>query len=524
VLAGAREGAAGRCEEPARPPDGEPPRERAGPCRGEPVPVTYAVDPDLLHTVEAMTRPHRMRVEGRSTERPASPDAARWLAELRVAAAAGSVLALPYGDPDVTALSRTDSPVKDDVELLDRLGTSETRRVLEGAPLVEVAWPPPGPAAGVVDPLVAGTDTALLLDEQVLVTDPSQDRTPSARTTLPSTLEPVTAVVADDTLSRLLEAGPVSQDWQGARLAEQRWLAETAIIAAERPGESRTLVVAPDRRADLDPALTAGALADTGRLPWLCGVSLEAVATGQERCATLPDAQGPAAADESAVLRTTVPDSTALSASFVREVAQVRSEADQFTEQVLVDSDRAKDTKARLLRARGRAASTAWRSSPTAGRQMLQLLQEDVAALRSRITLVGGTTTLTGRAGTVQLSVSNGLDQPINVGVRLDPTSAARLTSEDTALQVVPGRESQPVNVRVEARTSGRFTARAGLVDASGRPFGSTVEITIRSTEYGRVALAITGVAAAVLLVGAGARLTRQALGRPSADPPGADG
>jgi hypothetical protein len=124
----------------------------------------------------------------------------------------------------------------------------------------------------------------------------------------------------------------------------------------------------------------------------------------------------------------------------------------------------------------------------------------------------------------VQLAVSNGLDQPINVGVRLDPSSAARLTSEDTALQVVPGRESQPVNVRVEARTSGRFTARAGLVDASGRPFGSTVEITIRSTEYGRVALAITGVAAAVLLVGAGARLTRQALGRPSADPPGTDG
>jgi hypothetical protein len=74
--------------------------------------------------------------------------------------------------------------------------------------------------------------------------------------------------------------------------------------------------------------------------------------------------------------------------------------------------------------------------------------------------------------------------------------------------------------VRVEARTSGRFTARLGLVDASGQPFGATVELPVRSTEYGRVALAVTGVAAAVLLVAAGARITRRVLRPPAAAQP----
>ena len=204
----------------------------------------------------------------------------------------------------------------------------------------------------------------------------------------------------------------------------------------------------------------------------------------------------------------------------MRDVAAVRRDSDQLTEQVLTpDDDGAKDIRARLLRARGRAESTAWRTRPGEGRRMLDLLRDDVAALRSRVTLVGQPALLTGSEGTVQLVVQNRLDQPVTVGVRLDPTSAARLTSEDTEIQVVPGQEAVQVSVRVEARTSGRFTARAGLVDASGQPFGGTVELAVRSTQYGRVALAVTGVAAAVLLVAAGVRITRRVLRPPPPEP-----
>jgi hypothetical protein len=216
-----------------------------------------------------------------------------------------------------------------------------------------------------------------------------------------------------------------------------------------------------------------------------------------------------------------VPDDLALAPSFVSAVADVRRDSDQFTEQVLTpDDEGAQAIRARLLRARGRAESTAWRTRPSGGRRMLDLLRDDVATLRSRVTLIGQPALLTGREGTVQLVVQNSLDQPVNVGVRLDPTSAARLSSQDTELRVVPGQNTLPVSVRVEARTSGRFTARAGLVDASGQPFGETVELSVRSTEYGRVALAVTGAAAAVLFVAAGVRIVRRVLRPPGGQPP----
>jgi hypothetical protein len=553
ALAGGRAGAAGSCDEPAvRPPPavpeppapaapapapgtpapGTPARGTTAPepaCRGEATALTWAVDPDLVHSVEAMTRPYAVLVDGRRTELPASDAAAAWLASLRAAAAQDEVLALPYGDPDVVALSRTGSPLADDVSLLQQLGSAEVRRLLDAEPLRAVAWPPPGPVTGVVDTLSGSEPRTLVVDAAALVgrdDASSSDRTPGARTTLPSTLDPVPALVPDQALSALVAPDRTGGGWQGARLAEQRWLAETAMIAAERPGESRTLLVAPERRADLHPAVLAGAIADTGRLPWLCGVPLGDAAAGTERCDRLQDAQAApgdrsAAAGELAVPVSSVPDDRALPPSFVGAVADVRRESDQFTEQVLTpDDEGAQAIRARLLRARGRAESTAWRTRPSGGRRMLDLLRDDVAALRSRVTLVGQPALLTGREGTVQLVVQNSLDQPVNVGVRLDPTSAARLSSEDTELRVVPGREVQQVSVRVEARTSGRFTARAGLVDASGQPFGETVELSVRSTEYGRVALAVTGAAAAVLFVAAGVRIARRVLRPPAGGQP----
>ena len=522
ALLGGRVGAAGACEEPALAAGATAAAPPTSACRGEPVPLTWAVDPDLVHSVEAMTQPYAALVDGRRTDQPTSDAAAAWLSSLRTAAAGADVLALPYADPDVVALSRTGSPLTDDVALLQQLGQSEVRRLLDAEPLQTVAWPPAGPVTGVVDTLSGSERRALVVDPSSLTGRDAEDtdRTPGARTTLPSTVEPVPALVPDDALSDLVAPDPTDDRWQGARLAEQRWLAETAMIAAERPGESRTLVVAPDRRADLDPAVLAAAVADTGRLPWLCGVPLDDAAAGTERCAQLPDTQPATADPDPSVPATSVPGAQALPPSFVRAVAEVRTESDQLTEQVLTpDDEGAKDIRARLLRARGRAESTAWRNRPGTGRRMLDLLDDDVDALRSRVTLVGRPALLTGREGVVQLVVQNALDQPVRVGVRLDPTSAARLTSEDTEIRVVPGQNTRQVSVRVQARTSGRFTARVGLVDASGRPFGETVELAVRSTQYGRVALAVTGVAAAVLLVAAGVRVTRRVRRPPPPEP-----
>jgi hypothetical protein len=179
-------------------------------------------------------------------------------------------------------------------------------------------------------------------------------------------------------------------------------------------------------------------------------------------------------------------------------------------------SEQAAGTRARLLRATGRAASAAWREQPLQGREMLRLLQQDVTALRGKVRLVSGPITLTGSSGTLPLLVQNELDQPVTVGVVLDETSAARLSLSTSGAQVVPARELyERISVQVEPRTSGRFVVLATLVDAQGRRFGEAVPLQVRSTGYGAVALTVTWLAAAVLMVAAGTRIVRRMLHRP---------
>ena len=547
VLAAAREGSAGGCDPPVEAAEGVPAPPGPGlppppvpatvpgalpvpappvtplvpvePCRGDPVPLTYAVDPDLLTTVQALTEPHRVLEDGEVAEQPPSEAAATWLASVRAATTEGDVLALPYGDPDVIALSRPESGVRDDVDLLRKLGQSEARRVLEVDELLtSIAFPPPGPLGGALDTLVSespgGAPPAIVLSDET-GERATGGRTPGACTTLSSTTGPVTALIVDPALSALVEPDPEDPSWQGARLAEQRWVAESAVLAAERPSESRTFVVAPRRRADLLPAVAAPVIADTGRLPWLCPVDLAAVAVGTEGCATLPDEQEPGAPEDRDPPVTAERSDAVLSPAFVDELADVRRRSDQLTDEVLLPgSEEAKATKTRLLKARGRAASSAWRDAPAQGRRMLSLLSDEVDDLRDQVRLMSDPVTLTGNAGTMRLTVENTLSQPVRIGVRLDDTSEARLSSEDTGVREIPANQAVQVPVRVEARTSGRFVARARLVDASGDPFGPPVELAVRSTQYGRVALGITGVAAAVLLVAAGVRITRRAMSR----------
>lgn len=520
LLLAAREGSKGSCDAAAAPPPGAVRSSLAG-CRGEPVPMTYGIDPSLLYSVEAMVRDYTVLADGEQVDRPASANAEQWLVALRAAAQEQDVLALPFGDPDVVAMARAGTGLRDEVEQLRKLGQATVQRLLyeEGSPrrpLTSVVWPPPGPVTDeALDLLLGGPARSVVLDVAALPpASAARNRTPSARTELPSQFGATTGLVVEDVLSDLVTPDPTG--WQGPRLAEQRFIAETAIIAAELPSQSRTLLIAPSRTADVAQAgLAASMIADTGRLPWLCPVSLATVAAATERCQGLPDAQPPAEAEELTDGEVDRDDGGELSGDYLARLARVQAEADQFTESVLVDrTESSTRTKARLLRAHGRAASAAWRDQPLLGDRMLRLLQEDVTDLRSKVRLVSRPVTLTGGSGVLQLSVQNELDQPVNVGVRLDQTSSARLSSRDTGVQVVPARSATSIQVRVEPQTSGRFVVQATLVDEEGRAFGDPVELDVRSTEYGRVALGVTGVAAAVLMVAAGARITRRALRR----------
>ncbi len=515
LLAAARAGETRDCQSGARGPKAVTPP----PTRCEPPLVTFAVDPDLLFAASTMTKPYKVRDGNETVAGIGSAAATTWLDSLREGTLRRSVVALPYADPDVTALTRggTSTGFKDDLARAGLLGLTEVRRTLGIEPLQTVAWPPAGPiTSAATDALALGGARAFVLDPSAYgQPDSEPNRTPSARTVLPgsSAGTSLEGLVADSFLSDLVR-GSLAQEL-GPRLAEQRFLAETAIIAAEATSTSRTLLIAPERRGDVVVPAAAAALRDLGRVPWLCPVTLASVATGTERCSGRPEVASPPADDRGPLATARIGE---LSSGYLEGIRGAREQASQLTDYVLSDKPAVQpqvaEITSRLRRAIARAESSAWRSDADAARAGAAALRREVTRLISKVKVYGGQVLLTSTTGNLQVSLENTLEVPISVRVRFSAAGAALVETETGLVEVTAGN-AVPATVRAQTQKSGQFVVQAQVFDRNGVPFNPSgsglAEVIVRSTGYGRLALAVTLGGAGVLLVAAGVRIVRRA-------------
>jgi hypothetical protein len=472
ALAGARPPAAPRCD---------------------PVLVTFGIDPDLLDAAQVLA----------GSKGAAAAVGTAWLDSLRAAGLDGRVLALPYADPDVSALARS-ARTKDDISNASRLGVEVVQQVLRTAPVTAVAWPPPGavtPAAA--DALALGDARAFVLDPSVYDQDTPLYPTPSAHAlfTTSATGTQLQSLVTDPDLSALLtQASPY-----GNRVAEQRFLAETAIVAAQRPGVSRTLVLALPRRSNV-PDAAVEELRDLGRVPWLCPVPLADVALGVESCARQSGPPGEPL-DRGEVR---VDSADELGAGYLAGVAADRDLATQLTDAVLsaapAYSSSVATLKGRLRRAVARAESAAGRDDPGIADTMSANLHTEVEHLAGEVVVRGGRSLLTSSKGRLSVSVENTLALPVQLRVRFTSKTATLTNAETGLVTVQPGHAVQ-ASVQAKAQRSGQFVVFARLVDRDGRVFGPETEIIVRSTRFSRVALTVTFAGFAVLMVAAGVRI-----------------
>ena len=510
------------------------------PTRCLAVPVTFAVDPDLTSAASVMahsgsysygTGKNRKKGGGRRA-------AGAWLASLQgqVDASTGSLLALPYADPDVDALAASAAGREDLLEAV-RLGKTVLSSQFGATPVDAVYPPTQGTgvvSAAAVDALTpqSGQRFALVLDESAFpdLEDEGRTRTPDAPVSLgPSrtTFRPLYGLVADDDLSNLV-LGPSSGE-EGSRLAEQRFIAETAIVAAEAPGLSRTFVIAPDRYSDANVRAATDALRDLGRLPWLCPISLEPATQGTESCPT-PRSEGETKEhnDDDTDPRTALRQGTdaQLSTDYLGAVATAERRATQLTTEVVDDSstqpaatqDEIRDLRLRLRQAVARAESSAWRQDVVGQDGEIRRLNTQVNALVGDVAVLGGRLLLTSSQGTIQVNVQNRLDLPVQIRLRF---SFPGRPPQETGLISVAAKRSVPAGVKAQGLRSGRFPVDVEMIDRSGKAFRGKAHVQVRSTRYGRFALGVTFAAAAVLFIAAGARIVRRALRRgPSPDSP----
>jgi hypothetical protein len=471
--------------------------------------VTWAVDPELLETVQDMADGYDVVSSGgRATVPGGGSGLARsWLEQLQAATAGEPVLPLPYADPDVVAMIRHGVP--GDVARARSTGADVVAGLLPAADrTAEIAWPADGYLdRGTLGALARDGVTSVVLDGRALPATIDLSYTPSGRGRLSSAVGPVAALLADPGLADLLAAAPTGA--AGSALAAERVVAETAMIAAELPssGTSRTVVAMPPRRWNPSQAFLDQLVA-VGPAAWAAPVSLRELAADP-----LPEV-------DRAPLRYPRAERRAeLRESSLRALDTYRSKIALFAS-ILTDRTRLVPG---LQSSHLRLASTYWRGRAEArgirfSREQTYLVDD----LQHSVRVQPGDFTVGSKSGKIPVTIVNDLGQPVNVVLRLDPqTPRLRLQPVDVP-EIGPNQKIQ-VEVPATAVAGGPVVVEASLRSPGGAQYGQPVPLRVRITQIGTVALVITIAAAVVLFLTAGLRVVRRVRRRDPDDPDGPD-
>ncbi|MEP6760806.1 MAG: DUF6049 family protein [Sporichthyaceae bacterium] len=478
----------------------------AGARLGQQVPLTWVVDPALLESAADMSDGYQIRPQD-----PSQPDvvgtgsaaAARWLDQVRTATRLGDVATVPYANPDLVALRR--GGLIGDVLAARAQGDAMAVELLGHDVITDLAWPADGYADRATLRTLRGTGTqAVVLDARAIPTELTLPFTPTGRADISTRNGRVNGLLADPTLSATLAAGAN----QAPLLAAQRFVAETAMITAELPGvgPERTILIAPPLHWSPPPELLDRVVSASLQAPWMSPVAVRDL-----RAAKAPEI------DRQALLYPASVRGRELPAAYQDAVRDLHRTIATFAA-VLTTPETAVPT---LDLAVFRLESSWWRGrDDRLGR--LTNTRGHVLDLRDEVQVLPGSYTFGSKSGTIPLTVSNGLTQPVTVKIGLTP-SPPRLEVGTVGPVRIPAKSKVQVEVPATAIANGPVRISTVLLTPAGDQYGQPVQLRIQVTQYGTVALGITGVAAGVLFAAAGYRLFRRAAAaRRTAGSPGA--
>ncbi|RBQ15763.1 hypothetical protein DP939_34360 [Spongiactinospora rosea] len=455
--------------------------------------VSWLVDPALLDDVNAMARDYTVDTGDERKQRAAEPAAAPWLAGMRTALAKAGVFATPYADPDVAALVHRglDGVTRSALTT----GGEVAQSMLGRAVPTDLNWPVSGALdLDALDELAVGGVKTVLLDQGNLPAAPPATTTPDAAATIPSVNGPITALVADQTLSEILSTDVAAPG--AGLLAKQRFLAETAMITAEAPQNARTVVAAPSRQWHPDPTFVTGLLGRTAKLPWLSPVSITSIKPTAPRTA------------RAGLTYTDEDRREELGKGYLASVRRIERQA-QLTADVTDDANDRHGFERPLLR----LASSAWRGKTDAARTAVEHIDESVSEQIEQVAITGTEQprTLAGDNGVVPISVHNSLNKPVALRIDVKSTNQRQLEIKDFSqpIQISP-RGSQTVQVPLTSHVSGETTVGVQLRTQSGKRYGPPIELTVRTTGYTGIALVIVGGALSVMLAAVALRMMRR--------------
>ncbi|UOY00575.1 DUF6049 family protein [Blastococcus sp. PRF04-17] len=402
----------------------------------------------------------------------------------------------PPGDPDGAAetsppagSNQTSSPGSGQGPAAGTgAGAEIISRVLDVEPRTDLAWAAGGTLRpDTIDTLLSGGVRGLVLGAEGLTAGERavgiDGTTAAARTAVNTPTGSLGALIADPTLGGIV--GAAERTPGGARMAEQRYLAELAVIGMQAPeGAAQTVLVAPPRTLEAGPDGAGAMLADTAALPWLGATTLEELAAGP----AVPAGQ----------LVDPV-DGTHLDPAGLAAVTSSVVARDDLAGAVVEDPDTALRT---LDAAIARTTSVAWRTDPEGFRAAAGALVETIDRMRGRVTLLApanGTYSLASSDSPLVLTVHNDLPVAVDVRLAVETRGTAGLSIGDIGVQRLAPDERTTLQVPTEVRRSGGFAVTAQLTTPDGTPLGDQISLQVKSTAYGSISLFITIGAAALL-------------------------
>ncbi|MGW3243275.1 DUF6049 family protein [Streptomyces sp. NPDC001070] len=482
---------------------------------GKDLPVTWVIDPDLLATVDAMTRRYQVAGPGGDLDHTSSgtgtDDAKRWLNSLKEAVAGDEVVALPFADPDIASIAHHGKNVPGTLSHLKtatELATTTVETVLNGVvtPSTDVSWP----VEGAVDPSIVDVATSAGADKVIARSDSLGESGGLSYT--PTSARPIgggtTAVVADSGLSKAFQGDMTSAG--NSTLAVQKYLAQTLMITMQSPDRQRSIVVAPQRMAKASQAQAMSqAITEVARSSWAETVDFAAAAKAT------PDPRAnrtvPGRGSYPAHLR-----KQEMSTAAFRQVQETQGELDDFMA-LLSKPDRVRTPFGNALR---RSMSTEWRGLPGSSADFRAAISEYLSDLMSLVYLLPktGTLTLSGRSGTIPVTVKNELGQTVQgLELRLTSSQGNSLDPGDAQPVTVEGGHTRSLKFEGTAARNGLNTVTAQLYTKDHAPYGEPITFQVDVTSITSTVMLVIA-AGLLLLVLAGVRMYHQRKRRTASD------
>jgi hypothetical protein len=452
-------------------------------------PVSWLIDPSLVDDASRMADTQGYTIkDGKDTaNRPQSVAALDWLRGLHGAVTAGDrLIATPYADPDVMALA--DRRMSKDV----KVATQEGARTLAAARLSGAtsvaALPPDGLAdQATLSALVGSGSRTILLSSAILPDARPETFTPGPLVRKSVAGNEVKLLAYDDTLRKILGADTTEPG--GSIVAEQRFLAETAMITGEAPQNPRTIVITPPRRWTPSAAFAKNVLTYTSKVPWLRPVPLSDAENGHVSGRTFQPEK----------------DSPGLGKNYLKQVRDLGIRINHFTS---IFQPATSDFTLGIPR----AESSAWNGQSSRGKSQRRTLELQLDHSVAQIKVLNDDIRMAGRSGRTPITISNGLTRGtviVTLHAYSQNNTRLRVNSVDRTLTLEPGHKDQ-VTLDMRASANGMAYVNLELLAPDGRAFGGAHVLRVNATGYGRTALLITGVSLAVLFVGVAIRVVRR--------------